>query len=55
MKFILFDIDGTIMDSGGAGTRAMDTAFMELFSVRDAFQHNKHGRQDRHADPAGGM
>ena len=38
MKFILFDIDGTIMDSGGAGTKAMDSAFMELFSVRDAFQ-----------------
>ncbi len=38
MKFILFDIDGTIMDSGGAGTRAMDTAFMDLFSVRNAFQ-----------------
>jgi phosphoglycolate phosphatase-like HAD superfamily hydrolase len=38
MKFILFDIDGTIMDSGGAGTRAMDTAFMELFSVKNAFQ-----------------
>ena len=38
MKFILFDIDGTIMDSGRAGTRAMDTAFMELFSVRNAFQ-----------------
>ena len=38
MKFILFDIDGTIMDSGGAGTRAMDTAFMELFSISDAFQ-----------------
>src|SRR5271169_6701336 len=38
MKFILFDIDGTIMDSGGAATKAMDTAFMELFSVRDAFQ-----------------
>jgi len=38
MKFILFDIDGTIMDSGGAGTRAMDTAFMELFSVGNAFQ-----------------
>ena len=37
MKFILFDIDGTIMDSGGAGTRAMDTAFLKLFSVRDAF------------------
>lgn len=38
MKFILFDIDGTIMDSGGAGTRAMDNAFMELYSVRNAFQ-----------------
>ena len=38
MKLILFDIDGTIMDSGKAGTRAMDTAFMELFSVRNAFQ-----------------
>jgi phosphoglycolate phosphatase-like HAD superfamily hydrolase len=38
MKYILFDIDGTIMDSGGAGMRAMDTAFMELFSVRNAFQ-----------------
>ncbi len=38
MKFVLFDIDGTIMDSGGAGTTAMDTAFMELFSVRNAFQ-----------------
>lgn len=38
MRFILFDIDGTIMDSGGAGTRAMDTAFLELFSVRNAFE-----------------
>ena len=38
MKLILFDIDGTIMDSGGAGTKAMDTAFMELFSIRNAFQ-----------------
>lgn len=38
MKLILFDIDGTIMDSGGAGTRAMDTAFRELFSVSNAFE-----------------
>lgn len=37
MKYILFDIDGTILDSGGAGTRAMNSAFEELFSVRDAF------------------
>ena len=47
MKFILFDIDGTIMDSGGAGTRAMDTAFMEIFSVSNAFQTiNMAGKTD---------
>ena len=38
MKLILFDIDGTIMDSGGAGTRSMDIAFKELFSVDNAFR-----------------
>ncbi len=37
MKLILFDIDGTLMDSGGAGTRALSLAFEELFSIRDAF------------------
>ena len=38
MKFILFDIDGTILDSGGAGTRALNHAFEELFAVKDAFR-----------------
>jgi phosphoglycolate phosphatase len=38
MKLILFDIDGTLIDSGGAGTRALNLAFEELFSIRDAFQ-----------------
>ena len=38
MKLILFDIDGTLMDSGGAGTRSMDFAFEEVFSVPGAFQ-----------------
>lgn len=38
MKLILFDIDGTLMDSGGAGTRSMNLAFEELFSVPQAFQ-----------------
>jgi phosphoglycolate phosphatase len=37
MKLVLFDIDGTLMDSGGAGTRAMDLAFRELFSIDNAF------------------
>ncbi len=27
MKFLLFDIDGTLLDSGGAGTKAMNSAF----------------------------
>lgn len=38
MKLVLFDIDGTMMDSGGAGTRSMDLAFEEVFSVPHAFR-----------------
>lgn len=39
MKYILFDIDGTLIDSGGAGTRSLDLAFEEIFSVPDAFKN----------------
>lgn len=47
MKFLLFDIDGTLIDSGGAGCRAMDTAFEELFSIREAFRTiNMAGKTD---------
>jgi len=38
MKYILFDIDGTLIDSGGAGTRSLDLAFEEIFSIPDAFK-----------------
>jgi phosphoglycolate phosphatase-like HAD superfamily hydrolase len=38
MKFILFDIDGTLIDSGGAGVKALNRAFEEMFSVGDAFR-----------------
>ena len=38
MKFILFDIDGTLIDSGGAGVRALNLAFDDMFSVTDAFR-----------------
>lgn len=38
MKFVLFDIDGTIMDSGGAGVKALGLAFEELFAVKDVFR-----------------
>src|SRR5437762_13783992 len=35
---ILFDIDGTLVLTGGAGARAMSLAFEELLGVRDAFR-----------------
>lgn len=38
MRLILFDIDGTLIDSGGAGTRSLDLALKELFSIDNAFQ-----------------
>jgi phosphoglycolate phosphatase len=34
----LFDIDGTLVLTGGAGVRAMSRAFQELFAVDDAFR-----------------
>ena len=34
---IFFDIDGTLLLSGGAGVRAMGRAFEEVFGVADAF------------------
>lgn len=38
MKLILFDIDGTLLETGGAGTRSMDLAFEEVFAIPDAFE-----------------
>ena len=37
MSLILFDIDGTLLLSGGAGVRAMTRAFEQVFGVADAF------------------
>jgi len=37
MKLLLFDLDGTLMLSGGAARRAMDRAFAELHGIADAF------------------
>jgi len=36
VKLILFDIDGTLVLTGGAGMRAMSLAFRDLFGVPDA-------------------
>lgn len=38
MKLVLFDIDGTLIDSGEAGTRSLNLAFQEVFSIPDAFK-----------------
>jgi len=35
MKILLFDVDGTLVNSGGAGRRALDAALRELYGVKD--------------------
>jgi len=37
MRLILFDIDGTLIDSGGAGVRSLDLALKDLFSIDNGF------------------
>src|SRR5688500_17313583 len=37
-KLLLFDVDGTLVLTGGAGVRAMNRAFEDTFQVRDAFR-----------------
>ena len=37
-KIFLFDIDNTLLNSGGAGGRAMNLAFRDLFSIEDGFE-----------------
>src|SRR5512139_3246058 len=38
MKLVLFDIDGTLIGSGGAGTLSLNRAFSEVFRIPDAFR-----------------
>lgn len=37
-KLILFDIDGTLVNTGGAATRAMTRTFENLFGIQNAFR-----------------
>ena len=39
MKLLLFDIDGTLIHSGGAGKRTMNLAFEQVFGVANALDH----------------
>jgi len=36
VRVLLFDVDGTLIRAGGAGMRAMDDAFHEIYGVRGA-------------------
>jgi phosphoglycolate phosphatase-like HAD superfamily hydrolase len=38
MRLVLFDIDGTLIDSGGAGIRSLDLALKELFDIDNGFE-----------------
>lgn len=49
MRLVLFDIDGTLLRTGGAGRRTLDRIFLELFGVTDAFSVI---RPDGMTDPA---
>ena len=39
MQLLLFDIDGTLVDSGGAGVRALDYAFRDVLAIDNAFSN----------------
>jgi phosphoglycolate phosphatase-like HAD superfamily hydrolase len=43
----LFDIDGTLLASGGAGKAALESAFTEVFGITLRFQVPYSGRTDR--------
>jgi phosphoglycolate phosphatase-like HAD superfamily hydrolase len=46
-KIILFDIDGTLLLTGGAGKLAFDRAFSELYAIEGAWQNiHPDGRTD---------
>jgi phosphoglycolate phosphatase len=47
MKLLLFDLDGTLVSTGGAGLRALDRAFEDLWGVAGAMDGiTPHGKTD---------
>src|SRR4051794_36241870 len=47
MRVILFDIDGTLIHSGGAGLAALQLAFAEAFGFTNTWEISLSGRTDR--------
>ena len=48
---ILFDIDGTLVLTGGAGGRAMSRAFEEVFAIARRLRGDRDGGPHRRLDP----
>ena len=49
VQVFLFDLDGTLVDSGGAGLRAMREAFQQVMGIQDPFRGDSFtGRTDPH-------
>ncbi|MDE3128711.1 MAG: haloacid dehalogenase-like hydrolase [Gemmatimonadota bacterium] len=46
MKLVLFDIDGTLLDSDGAGRRAISRALVEAFGTSGPGAHGFDGKTD---------
>jgi phosphoglycolate phosphatase len=47
VKLLLFDIDQTLINTGGAGLRALDRACLQLFGIQNAMQGiSPHGKTD---------
>ncbi|MCH8920857.1 MAG: hydrolase, partial [Chloroflexi bacterium] len=48
-RLLLFDVDNTLLWSGGAGSQAMGLAFGDLFGIEDGFKKVEFsGRTDRY-------
>lgn len=39
MKVLLFDIDGTLISAGGAGTRSLNKAFEKVLGIKETFKN----------------
>ncbi len=47
MHYCLFDIDGTLLNSGGAGQAAMEAALLQMFGAKAVHGISTAGRTDR--------
>ena len=51
MRIVLFDIDGTLLRSGGIGRVAMERALTNVFGVPGSMDYRYDGKTDRQIVP----